>query len=62
MLDSLFELLTDNEPEACVAFGGSAATPADARAIRAKVVAAAFGPVAERSEFVEATIRLAGRR
>ena len=62
MLDALFELLTDNEPEACVAFGRLAATPADARAIRAKVVAAAFGLVAERSESVEATIRLDGRR
>ena len=62
MFDSLFELLSDQQPEIPVGIEGSVVRPAGARAIGAKDVVAGFSPVAERSECVEAISRLADRR
>lgn len=54
-LDELFELLRERSLAIPVVVGGSVVTPADARAIEAKGVAACFGP-GSREEHVVATV------
>ena len=62
-LDALLAALREHDLDAPVVVGGSVVTPADARAIRAKGVAAAFGPAADAAEIVATIERLArGRR
>ena len=58
-LDALLAALREHRLDAPVVVGGSVVTPADARAIRAKGVAAAFGPTAEGTEIVATIERLA---
>ena len=58
----MLELICGQKPEIPVVVGGSVVMPVDSRAIEAEGLATGFGPVAERSEFVEAIIRQAGRR
>jgi len=58
-LDPLLAALREQGLDTPVVVGGSVVTPADARAIRAKGVAAAFGPTAERTEIVTTIERLA---
>ena len=58
-LDELLAALREHGLDASVVVGGSVVTPADARAIRAKGVAAAFGPTAEGPEIVATIERLA---
>ena len=52
-------LLREQKREVPVVVGGSVITPEDARAIRAKGVAAAFGPTAGMEEIVATVERLA---
>ncbi len=59
-LDPLFEALREYGLDIPVVVGGSVVTDADARAIQAKGVAAAFGPMADSSEIVATIERLAG--
>ena len=58
-LDPLLAALREHGLDTPVVVGGSGVTPADARAIRAKGVAAAFGPTAEGTEIVATIERLA---
>ena len=58
-LDALLAALREHDLDAPVVVGGSVVTPADARAIRAKGVAAAFGPTADGAEIVATIERLA---
>ncbi len=58
-LDPLFTALREHDLEVPVVVGGSVVTGADARAIRAKGVAAAFGPTADGAEIVAIIERLA---
>jgi methylmalonyl-CoA mutase C-terminal domain/subunit len=58
-LDALLAALREHDLDAPVVVGGSVVTPADARAIRAKGVAAAFGPTADAAEIVATIERLA---
>ena len=58
-LDELFAELALHGARIPVVVGGSVVTPADARAIRAKGVAAAFGPGADPAEIVQTIERLA---
>ena len=58
-LDPLLAVLREHGLDAPVVVGGSVVTDADARAIRAKGVAAAFGPTAEGTEIVATIERLA---
>lgn len=60
-LDDLFAALAERDARVPVVVGGSVVTPADARAIRAKGVAAAFGPGADPAEIVRTIEELAGR-
>ena len=57
-LDTLFAALREHDLDTPVVVGGSVVTPADARAIRAKGVAAAFGPTAHDAEIVATIERL----
>jgi methylmalonyl-CoA mutase C-terminal domain/subunit len=59
-LDELLGLLREQKLEIPIVVGGSVVTAADARAIQAKGVAAAFGPTADTAEIV-ATIERLGR-
>jgi methylmalonyl-CoA mutase C-terminal domain/subunit len=58
-LDPLFAALREHDLDVPVVVGGSVVTAADARAIRARGVAAAFGPTAEGMEIVATIERLA---
>ena len=58
-LDQLLALLREQELEIPIVVGGSVVTAEDARAIRAKGVAAAFGPTAGTEEIVATVERLA---
>jgi methylmalonyl-CoA mutase C-terminal domain/subunit len=58
-LDQLFALLREQGLEVPVVVGGSVVTAEDARAIRTKGVAAAFGPTAGTAEIVATVERLA---
>jgi methylmalonyl-CoA mutase C-terminal domain/subunit len=60
-LDPLLAALRERDLDVPVVVGGSVVTANDAREIRAKGVAAAFGPTAESSEIV-ATIEGLARR
>ncbi len=60
-LDPLLAALRERNLDLPVVVGGSVVTASDAREIRAKGVAAAFGPTAEGSEIVAAIERLARR-
>jgi methylmalonyl-CoA mutase C-terminal domain/subunit len=60
-LDPLLAALRERDLDVPVVVGGSVVTAKDAREIRAKGVAAAFGPTAESSEIV-ATIEGLARR
>ena len=60
-LDPLLAALRERSLDSPVVVGGSVVTDADARAIRAKGVAAAFGPTAEREEIITTIQRLARR-
>ena len=61
-LDPLLAALREHGLDVPVVVGGSVVTPADARAVRAKGVAAAFGPTAESTEIVASIERLARGR
>ena len=61
LLDPLFDRLREEKSEIPVVVGGSVVTPADARSVEARGVAAAFGPTAERSQILETITRLARR-
>ena len=58
-LDPLLAALREHDLDAPVVVGGSVVTAADARAIRARGVAAAFGPTADAAEIVATIERLA---
>ena len=58
-LDPLLAALREHDLDVPVVVGGSVVTDADARAIRAKGVAAAFGPTADGAEIVATIERLA---
>jgi methylmalonyl-CoA mutase C-terminal domain/subunit len=58
-LDPLLEALRERDLDLPIVIGGSVITPADARAIRARGVAAAFGPTADQAEIVATIERLA---
>jgi methylmalonyl-CoA mutase C-terminal domain/subunit len=58
-LDQLLELLREQGMDTPIVVGGSVVTAEDARAIRAKGVAAAFGPTAGTEEIVATVERLA---
>jgi methylmalonyl-CoA mutase C-terminal domain/subunit len=58
-LDPLLAALREHDLDVPVVVGGSVVTAADARVIRAKGVAAAFGPTAEATEIVATIERLA---
>ncbi len=58
-LDPLLAALREHDLDGPVVVGGSVVTPADARAVRAKGVAAAFGPTADATEIVATIERLA---
>jgi methylmalonyl-CoA mutase C-terminal domain/subunit len=58
-LDPLFALLRERKLDVPVVVGGSVVTAEDARAMRAKGVAAAFGPTADTAEIVATVERLA---
>jgi methylmalonyl-CoA mutase cobalamin-binding domain/chain len=60
-LDELFAALAERELRVPVVVGGSVVTPGDARAIRAKGVAATFGPGASPAEIVRTIEELAER-
>ena len=60
-LDELFAALAGRGLRVPVVVGGSVVTPGDARAIRAKGVAAAFGPGADPAEIVRTIEQLAER-
>ena len=57
-LDPLLEALREHDLDLPIVIGGSVITPADARAIRARGVAAAFGPTADQTEIVATIERL----
>ena len=61
-LDPLLAALREHGLDAPVVVGGSVVTAADARAIRAKGVAAAFGPTADATEIIATIERLARGR
>ena len=58
-LDPLLAALRERDLDVPVVVGGSVVTASDARAIRAKGVAAAFGPTADSTEIVATIERLA---
>jgi methylmalonyl-CoA mutase cobalamin-binding domain/chain len=58
-LDPLLAALREHDLDVPVVVGGSVVTADDARAIRARGVAAAFGPTAEGTEIVATIERLA---
>ena len=60
-LEELFARLAEQGVSVPVVVGGSVVTPGDARAIRAKGVAATFGPGADPDEIVRTIEGLAGR-
>jgi len=60
-LEELFAGLAQRGVSIPVVVGGSVITPGDARAIRAKGVAATFGPGADPGEIVRTIEALAGR-
>ena len=60
-LDELFAALAERGVRVPVVVGGSVVTPTDARAIRARGVAAAFGPGADPAEIVRTIEQLAER-
>ncbi len=59
-LDELRDRLRDLNLDVPIVLGGSVITPADARAVQARGVAAAFGPAADPELIVETVLRLAG--
>jgi methylmalonyl-CoA mutase cobalamin-binding subunit len=61
-LAPLLAALREHDLDAPVVVGGSVVTAADARAMRAKGVAAAFGPTADGAEIVATIERLARGR
>lgn len=58
-LDDLRDRLHDLHLDVPIVLGGSVITPADARAVEARGVAAAFGPAADPARIVETVGRLA---
>ena len=58
-LDALLAALREHDLDVPVVVGGSVVTPADAEAIQAKGVAAAFGSTADAAEIVATIERLA---
>lgn len=59
-LDELMEIMREQNVDIPVVVGGSVVTPEDARTVRSKGIAAAFGPGANPGEIVATIERLVG--
>ncbi|KAA0232015.1 MAG: cobalamin B12-binding domain-containing protein [Dehalococcoidia bacterium] len=60
--DELMELLRKEQAEVPVVVGGSVVTPGDARELKEKGIAAAFGPASRPEEMVQSIRELAAAR